>query len=185
MLRKFSNDQCTISLKTLKASKPSQTISIAGLQKWCRGQCQPWKEWTCISAEMPLMEGLKPDPSKVKAIWEVPPPTDIKGFKRWMLDYLAKFSIVRTERSFEKIGRQGSRKVLAGATSESIRHILRWSSHVKILLYRWIDYDINVIQGTPVWELYSCKRDNQSPLLPEHWPIQKQNQKSIISHVVY
>lgn len=41
---------------------------------------------------MPLMEGLKPDPSKVKAIWEVPPPTDMKGFKRWMLDYLGKFS---------------------------------------------------------------------------------------------
>lgn len=97
--------------------------------------------------------------------------------------------IARPERSFEKIGRQGSRMVLAGATWESIRHcqaLLRWGSHVKILLYQWIDYDINVIQGTPVWELCFCKRDNQLPLLPEHWPIQKQNQKSIISHnVVY
>ena len=38
-------------------------------------------------------EGLKPDPAKVEAILEMPPPTDVKGVKRFlgMVNYLAKF----------------------------------------------------------------------------------------------
>ena len=38
-------------------------------------------------------EGLKPDPTKVEAILEMPPPTDVKGVKRFlkMVKYLAKF----------------------------------------------------------------------------------------------
>lgn len=37
--------------------------------------------------------GLKPDPTKVEAILEMPPPTDVKGVTRFlgMVNYLAKF----------------------------------------------------------------------------------------------
>ncbi len=38
-------------------------------------------------------EGLNPDPKKVQTILEMPPPTDMKGIKRFlgMVNYLAKF----------------------------------------------------------------------------------------------
>ena len=38
-------------------------------------------------------EGLNPDPAKVEAILEIPPPTDVKGVKRFfgIVNYLAKF----------------------------------------------------------------------------------------------
>lgn len=120
MLLKSGSDECTCSLKTSRALKSSQTIFLitgfgatdtefnASLKKNEHAFLQKCREWNLTLNKMNFKraqtevrfmghlltpEGLKADPSKVEAILEMPPPSDVKGLKRFfgMVNYLAKF----------------------------------------------------------------------------------------------
>lgn len=51
------------------------------------------KQEVAYTGHLLTSEGLKVDPEKVRAITEMPPPTDVKGVQRLegMVNYLSKF----------------------------------------------------------------------------------------------
>ena len=73
--------------------------------KWAFEKCRTWnlklnrrklkqaESTVAFMGHLPTPKGLKPDQTKVEAILEMPPPTDVKEVKRFlgMVNYLAKF----------------------------------------------------------------------------------------------